>query len=207
MAAGGTSQPTFLLAQGHDLPAGDAHVAAIIVLDVVAPAAAFLTADALGLEDELHGTLERRPHLLAEFAIRHAGRLGEHQGADAVVVHAVALVSAEQAVGVLLLDDPADALFDDFAVLALSRNMAGGEERHHGQCRGRGAFLGLKPPGTVALVLSRGEVFERFLDGFVRGRIAVLYLLGVRGQRGEKCQGNQQTTHDMTPANETPLRN
>src|SRR5207248_2870134 len=52
-------------AQGHDLPAGHAHVAAAGVLHGVAPAAALLAGGALRLEDDRDGLLQLLAHLLA----------------------------------------------------------------------------------------------------------------------------------------------
>ena len=59
------------------------------------------------------------------FAFSHPHDLGQHQRTNAVMVHFLMAVGRDQAVVVLLLEHPVDALRDGFAVFAFAGNVSG----------------------------------------------------------------------------------
>ena len=168
MFSEGTEHPAAFAAQRHHLPAGDADVA-VAAGRLIAPAAGVVRVlgQVLRQEDQLDGAGQGRAAALGELGVGgHADDLGEHQRADAVAIHrAVARVRDEQAVGALVVEDVADALFDRLAIRPrLAGDVPGGQVRHHRQRRDRGRPAEpARLPGAVGL-LSRLQILERPAD-------------------------------------------
>src|SRR5262249_10829838 len=87
--------------QGQQLAAGAADIAApVVIADLVAPAAVVgVVGLALRLEDDVDRLDELGANFLGQLLVTgHAGHLGEHERADAMVIHLVLAHGAEQPV-------------------------------------------------------------------------------------------------------------
>ena len=182
-------------AQSHDLPARHADVA-VVAGDGVAPAAAMLPAGALGDENDLHGFDQLAADLVGLLAIGHAGHLGQHERADAVVIHFLMAPRRDQAVGMLLLQHPVHAARDRIAILSLAGDMAGRKKGHDAQARDGGTALVAFADPRAGALLGALKILQGALDGLVHGFSVLDFCRQRAGHQPETRDQNDQSLQD-----------
>src|SRR5437763_706054 len=109
-----------------------------------------------------------------------------------------AAVAAEQSIGALALDDPAQPPVHHVAVRPLPRHMARGHERHEAKSGDRRALVPVGDPGTV-LLLEVGEESQRTIDALFDG-IPLLARLLSRGMGCDRRYAKQRYAQNRPPA-------
>ena len=156
--------------QAHQLPAGQAEVRGILVR-LVTPAARMDSAllDLGGVHRHRHRPFQRTTDAFVEVLVAaHAKRLGEHEGDDAVTIHAAAIGLAEVAVVLLVVEDVGQAAAQPRAMVEIVGGMPGGEMRQQRQRAERGGefvadrTVGLLQATQVDQGAAHGDVARPF---------------------------------------------
>ncbi len=106
--------------------------------------------------------------VLADVGVGHAGRLGQHERGNAVLIHFLLAVVGDQSVSLLLAQHPTNALLDDRSIASLAGNVAGGQKGHDGESGDSGART-IVPiaPAALGFVLHDLQRLQSAFDGAI----------------------------------------